>query len=163
MIKSEKIKIIDNFLSDVEFKSIQTLLAGPWFPWFFQDGIVNIPEKYNYQFCHTFFDNQEVNSDNFNILYPIFEKLNVNELTRVKANLRPKTKKIEYSDFHVDFKDRITSIFYINTNNGKTLFDNGTEVNSVENRMVIFDSNLIHKGTSCTDKKYRIVINFNYY
>ena len=28
--------------------------------------------------------------------------------------------------------------------------------------MVIFDSNLEHKAVTCTDKKLRIVVNFNY-
>ena len=50
----------------------------------------------------------------------------------------------------------------MNTNNGKTIFKHGEEVNSVANRMVIFDSNLEHAATSHTDEKTRVVVNFNY-
>ena len=55
-----------------------------------------------------------------------------------------------------------TSIFYVNTNNGYTVFEDGTKVESVANRMLTFPSNLKHCGTSCTDKNIRSVINFNY-
>ena len=39
---------------------------------------------------------------------------------------------------------------------------NGDKVECVENRMVIFDSNLKHEGVSCTDQQRKVVINFNY-
>ena len=56
-----------------------------------------------------------------------------------------------------------TGIFYVNTNNGKTIFKNGKEVESIKNRMVIFPSNIEHAGTSNTDTENRIVINFNWF
>ncbi len=56
-----------------------------------------------------------------------------------------------------------TSIFYVNTNNGYTKFEDGTIVESVANRMVIFPANIKHTGTTCSDEKRRVVINFNYY
>ena len=55
-----------------------------------------------------------------------------------------------------------TSILYINTNNGWTVIKGYGKVESVANRMVIFDSNLQHSGVTCTDKNRRVVINFNY-
>ena len=39
-------------------------------------------------------------------------------------------------------KQLTTSIFYVNTNNGYTKFEDGSIVESVANRMLIFDSNL---------------------
>ena len=41
-------------------------------------------------------------------------------------------------------------------------FKNGDKVESVANRVVIFDSKLQHQAVSCTDEKVRVVINFNY-
>ena len=35
----------------------------------------------------------------------------------------------------------------MNTNNGKTLFENGKEVDSVANRLVVFGNTLKHTGT----------------
>ena len=64
--------------------------------------------------------------------------------------------------FHCDIKNVTTSIFYINTNNGWTKFKDGCKVECIENRMVIFDSNIEHAGFSCTDQKRKVVVNFNY-
>ena len=47
-------------------------------------------------------------------------------------------------------------------NNGYSEFEDGTKVESVANRMVTFPANVKHTGTSCTDEKTRVVINFNY-
>ena len=56
-----------------------------------------------------------------------------------------------------------TAIFYLNSNNGYTEFEDGTKVESVANRFVSFPSTLKHRGTSCTDENVRVVINFNYF
>ena len=39
------ITIVDNFLEEEEFRKIQDLMLGSWFPWFFNDGIVSLNEK----------------------------------------------------------------------------------------------------------------------
>ena len=58
------ITIVDNFLEEEEFRKIQDLMLGSWFPWFFNDGIVSLNEKnynlengvdiFDFQFTHTF-------------------------------------------------------------------------------------------------------------
>ena len=64
---------------------------------------------------------------------------------------------------HVDYNfDGTTCIYYLNTNNGYTLFEDGSKIESVANRLVLFDANIKHAGTSCTDALYRAVINFNF-
>ena len=40
---------------------------------------------------------------------------------------------------------------------------NGDKVESVKNRIVIFDSNIPHTGTTVTNKQRRVVLNINYY
>ena len=57
----------------------------------------------------------------------------------------------------------MTSIFYVNTNDGYTKFKDGTKVKSIANRMLTFPANMKHCGTSCTNERRRIVINFNYF
>ena len=59
-----------------------------------------------------------------------------------------------------------TSILYMNTNNGVTIFeDSKKEVESIENRMAIFPTTTRHTGTTNTDPDIpdRCVINFNYF
>ena len=74
-----------------------------------------------------------------------------------------KTLNHEYGGYHFDpyMKGKI-AVYYINNNNGWTQFKNGDRVNSIQNRMVIFDPRLEHSSVTCTDKKRRLVINFNY-
>ena len=42
-------------------------------------------------------------------------------------------------------------------------YSNGDKVESVKNRIVIFDSNIPHTGTTVTNQQRRVVLNINYY
>ena len=50
----------------------------------------------------------------------------------------------------------------MNTNNGWTEFKSGIKVNSIANRMLIFDSKYEHVGVTSTDSNRRVVLNFNF-
>ena len=66
------------------------------------------------------------------------------------------------SEFH-PIKDHMkTSIFYMNTCDGYTKFEDGTVVESVANRFVTFPNHTEHTGTTTSNSDYRLVINFNY-
>ena len=56
-----------------------------------------------------------------------------------------------------------TAIYYVNSNNGVTLFKKQQSVASLANRISIFSSDEIHTGISHTDEQIRMVINLNYY
>ena len=99
-------------------------------------------------------------------------RINSISLWRIKTNLLTRTSNIIENAFHIDMfsnmseeklKQWTTSIFYVNTNNGYTEFEDGTKVESVANRFISFPANLKHRGTSCTDENTRVVINFNYF
>lgn len=159
-------EIIDNFLPEDIFRSIQSMFFRIDFPWFFCDVLYKMEfsceELDNYQFSHTFYNKNRLVSE-WNI-EPIIEYLKVNAIVRVKANLNPRTPKIIKHGFHTDNELNCkTAIYYVNTNNGFTEFEDGTMVESVENRVVVFNSNLLHTGTTCTDQKRRIVVNLNYF
>ena len=161
-------KVIDNFLSSYQFKIVESAMMSPDFPWYFTDGITTIPEPQRYQFIHGFYSSPfippyiHIKSDRFFLLDLILQKLDVKKLTRIKANLNPRTLFNIKAGYHYDYKDIMTAVYYINTNNGWTQFKKGGKVKGVANRMVIFDSNLEHQGVTCTDEKRRVVINFNY-
>ena len=154
-------KITDNFLEKSEFENINKTFHLSNFPWYFMPFKVHEGDD-NYQFYHLFLAKGKVLSEHFDILHPVLKKLGVKEIIRIKANLTLKQKEHIKSDMHVDFKNCKTAIFYLNTNNGYTLFDKGNKIHSKENRVVEFDSNLKHCAVDHTDTKYRIVINFNY-
>jgi hypothetical protein len=158
------INIIDNFLSEEDFQAISSLMTGPNFPWHFNNGIlVEDEEDAKFQFTHTFYMNSMSQSSFIDRLNPLFAKINPNALIRVKSNLQIRSSSIEETGYHTDTEFTCTTaIFYINTNNGYTSFEDGTKVESVANRFVSFDSNMKHSGTTHTDTLTRVLINFNY-
>ena len=69
----------------------------------------------------------------------------------------------QYQD-HIDYIDVPTKacLFYINTNNGYTMFENGQKVPCLENRLAIFPNHMIHAGVSQTDTQVKVTLNLNY-
>ena len=161
--------VIDNFLDEQSFRNLQNVILGNDFTWFYINAIdYSNEEGDKFQFFHAFFkEDIGVNSHQYGILSNILNKIKPKDIFRIKANLLTRTSKIEVNTFHSDIVylgilPWTTSIFYINTNNGYTEFETGAKVESIENRMVVFPAEMKHRGTSCTDKKIRVVINFNY-
>tara|TARA_R100000458_G_C8269693_1_gene244447 strand:- start:1579 stop:2064 length:486 start_codon:yes stop_codon:yes gene_type:complete len=155
----------DNFLTKEEFAAIQKIFLGPEIYWQYNDLAHFEPlDPKHFQFCHSLFVDCHPTSEIYNyVIEPFRKRLNIKSITRVKANLLTKTFEPEKHSFHSDFKNNKTAIFFVNTNNGYTEFKTGEKVQSIGNRLVEFDSNLEHRGVSCTDQKIRVVINFNYY
>jgi hypothetical protein len=155
-------KIIDNFLHLEEFNTLNKLISGNTFPWYKTKILPTIDEV---QFAHIFFIDNKTNSQYFDLINFFTEKLEVKAYTRIKANILLKTNKIIEHGLHtdVDFDNSKTAVYYCNTNNGYTRLVDGTTVNSIENRMLIFDSKTLHTGSTCTDAPFRTVINFNYF
>ena len=169
-------KIIDNFLDKTVFNNIQKVMMGYDFPWYFQTD----KEKYNveknpqetlnnltqFQFSHLLYEKFYPKSVYFDMLNPLLNKLKVKSLLKCKANLNPYSQKLMKGFFHVDYEDTdsLTAIYYLNTNNGYTMFkEKSKKVMSKENRIVIFNSKMLHYGTNSTDNKSRVVLNLNYF
>jgi len=158
------IKVIDNFLSPEKFDILQSMFFSKTFPWFWGDEKVRgIDNLNNWQLSHNFYQysipysNQDIGS--------VIETLNPNAIHKIKANLTFYTPKIYEYGFHTDVENFVcnTAIYYLNTNDGYTIFEEGDKVESVANRMIIFPSYMYHTGTTCTNKKRRIVLNLNYF
>ena len=176
-----KPEIIDNFLDLEEFYKIQSVMINPddnvSIPWFFKYGYYSTGtgkldnDLDKFCFTHTFYTDNAVKSSYIDKLNPILDILNPIAIVRIIANLLGHVPNIIENPFHSDLeelseekqKQWLTSIFYVNTNNGYTKFEDGTKVESVGNRLLTFPANMKHMGTSCTDQQFRIVINFNYY
>jgi|TARA_B110000879_G_C10938071_1_gene418687 hypothetical protein len=164
-------KIIDNCLPRDEFLKIKNIMLGANLDWYYNDFIA-MPgsdlrnDLDDFQFTHTAYKNNIGKvSDLHTVLTPILEILNPSAIVRIKANLRPKSNAIKESEWHYDNDnfDGKVAIFYVNTNNGYTIFEDKNKVQSIENRLVIFDGDTLHTGTTCTDQKVRCLINFMYY
>ena len=181
-----EVKVIDNFLDQSTFENLESVIMGNEISWYYLPHVdYEDEEGERFQFTHAFYKDvgegfQVVHSlSYFKFIIPIIEKLKSKILIRVKANLLTQTPNIIENKFHIDrgppqgrevlplrdverLKPYTTSILYMNTNNGYTKFEDGTTVKSVANRMVTFPASMRHLGTTCTDEKIRVVINFNY-
>ena len=160
--------VIDNFLEIQSFQSLQNIMFGKEFCWNYNEGIDYVSDEDKFQFTHNFYKNNiGPCSPQYGKLSDVLNEILPIEIFRIKANLLTKTSEVMVNSFHNDIDDLgivpwKTSILYMNTNNGYTEFQNGAIVESIENRMVVFPAEMKHRGTSCTDKKIRVVINFNY-
>jgi len=158
------IKVIDNFLPEEEYLRIKNVMESTDFPWYFNPTKINTSKSiFNFHFGHVFYVNNAINSDFFELLNKIIEKLKPLSLIRIKANLTPVTHKLIKYDAHTDqeFPSK-AALYYVNTNNGYTVFGD-KKVESIGNRIVLFNANEKHYGTNSTNCKDRIVINFNYF
>ena len=166
-------KIVDNFLNREDFFFVKESILGSRMYWLYEDHKVskNDNDLQATQFYHMFCEFYNPS----NLIYmvePIFKKLNIIALYRIKANLEPYKGNQKYcSDFHYDFtspntgkpnKEMKTGIFYLNTNNGYTEFEDGTIVESIENRALFFDSSVPHSSTTCTTATARFNMNIKY-
>ena len=177
--------IQDNFLNEEEFTKIKEILSPDGtcpLPWALTpintkavegDGqqagnVTPTDDKYNYYISHLFYSyNRDgwntITSEYINYMRPLVAKLRAKAMMRLKVSVYfCKDKHIEHG-YHQDFQwDSTTSIFYVNTNNGYTKFEDGTIVESVANRVVTFPTPIRHTSLSQTDTGYRITINCNY-
>ena len=159
-------ELIDNFLPHDDFKKLKDIFLGMDIAWNCVNGAVvpKDPTEGEFQFVHVLYTRYAPNSPYFDSLKPIWDKLEPCSIVRSKANLNMKTLEHVASEYHTDVENCITAIYYVNTNNGYTEFQsNGMKVESIENRLVIFDSNEKHRAVSTTDTARRVVINYNYF
>jgi hypothetical protein len=157
-------KIVDNFLSKEDFRNIKTrMVESSQFPWYYSNVIAEEDDGINYQFVHPFYDFWNWVGDDVWVIKPLLDKIDPKAWIRIKANLTTKSSEIKEQGWHIDYNfPCTTAIFYVNDNDGYTVFEDGTRVESKANRFVEFDSHYAHSGTSHTDEKTRVLINMNY-
>ena len=145
------------------------------FPWYFQDFIAHEPEDeilnskqkpWNFYMIHTSYRNNTIfeSPDVWNIFQPILQLLEAKSLIRIKCNMYLKSPEIIHHPSHIDLNyEHKGALFSINTNNGATVLEDGTEVKSVANRLLLFDASKPHHSTTTSNKYRRVNVNFNYF
>ena len=158
-------EVIDNYLTDEEHQTIcDEIVKNINFALYISNGVSYTNKDDGYYFTHHLYNNFTHTSDKFILIHPILNKLNPFSLTRIKVNFYPKTPKIVKHGWHTDYDiPHKGAIYYLNTNNGKTILEDGTEIDSVANRILLFDPSVKHRSTTCTDDSHgRYNINFNF-
>ena len=184
-MKSEY-KIIDNVFSPEQFEDLVDYVEHSGFPWYHSDSVAydeqnespseedeltfNVPltdnqKEYNFMFGHSVFADYEIGSTEvWNLILPIFNIASIKSLIRCKINSYPKTHELVHHKDHLDYSFKHKgAIFYINSNDGLTVLEDGTEIESVANRLLLFNPSQPHHSTTCTNANRRMNINFNYF
>ena len=168
-----KYRVIDNFLDEEYFDSLVSLFMGERFHWFFLTDVAypknhkrkNTVEEDNKSFymMHTVYDQNQPCSNTYDNLIPLLEKLGVWSLVRAKLNLYPNTHKLHEHQLHVDYDfSHFGAILSLNTCDGGTKLKDGTKIDSVANRILLFDPSEEHCSTTTTNVPARFNININY-
>ena len=172
------VTIIDDFIEPELHKWMcGGIIENKYFPWYFQPVTVGKPEnlkksiyptytepQYNYNhLMHS--EEGEVSSWTY-LVQPIIDKLGGSDrISRLKVNSVIKQPEPKVHGWHRDQpeEDIKIAIYYLNTTNGYTLLEDGTQIDSVANRLVKFSNNMLHTCVSQTDTQRRVVVNINYY
>lgn len=161
-------EVIDNFLNKEDFDKIIDVITVKNFPWFISD-MSDYAGDNNTQLYHIFYNNNVPNSDYYYKLEPVFQKLDIFSLFKVRAIATMQSNDID-NVYHTDLEFQgspshaTTAVYYLNSNDGGTQFEhNGEIIKSVSNRMVIFDSKMRHRTVKHTKgDPFRYVLNINY-
>jgi hypothetical protein len=162
------LQIIDNLLNEHAFNDIKKETLGDQFPWYRYLIDSNGEDQFGHQFIHYAKSADHENELTMTLFGAILRKLKPYYLLEVKACMTIGGHTLIENGYHTDFGDNITNhktaIFYFNTNDGYTIFeDSGEKVESVENRIIIFDGNRRHSDTNTTSESRQVILNINYF
>jgi len=165
-------QIVDNFMPEDSFELLSSTIMSSNFPWYYLPLVNYLDDDsqclVNRYFEHNFFTYYEETesygkSFRFDDVKSFLDLLEINKLYRVKSNLFTSTESLVQYAFHCDqpFKHK-GAILYLNDCDGYTVLQDGTKIESVANRCLLFDSSKPHASTTCTNQKARFNINVNY-
>ena len=158
-----KYKVIDNFLDKEYFDRLVTFFIGDGIPWYFTETVADHVENNLFYMTHLFYIANLPKSEYYNIIVPLLEKLDTKCLIRVKANFYPNTERLHEHPKHVDYPySHSGAILSLNTCDGYTKLKDGTKIDSIANRVLLFDSSEEHGSTTTTNVNARINLNINY-
>ena len=166
-----KYEVIDNFLDEEYFDSLVTLFIdeekdfNSRMAWYFFSNIAydGLVEDKLFYMIHILYADHEPNSTHYKTIIPLLDKLDVQCLIRIKANLYPNTEILHEHPMHVDRDfSHSGAILSLNTCDGYTKLKDGTKIDSVANRILLFDPSEEHCSTTATNVPARFNININY-
>lgn len=175
--------IIDDFLPQKDFQSIKNIIIGNQdFDWHIHDEVTNSDyreeneqidyknQNWNWYMYHLFYFHVPYSSYFDSILQIFSEKfykmgdiIDFKSLIRVKANFYPYTSEVKEHQRHKDYPfSHKGAVFSLNTCDGFTRMVNGDKIDSVENRLVVFDPSEYHNSSTTSSSRARFNINFNW-
>ena len=167
---AKKVQIFNNFLDQEVFLEIKKFIMSPRCQWRYVNYIAHKDGRDNDgYFVHSFkdchpqtFEDRYPESPHFPLIAKILDKIQYQNILRIRSSLYPRRDVQKPDPFHIDynFPHRVC-IFYVNTNNGYTMFENGEKIPSVENQLATFDGSEKHCSVVQTDTPARYIVNIN--
>ena len=177
-MKKKDYTVIDSFLDEESFNELRnTIVGNKEYPWYFcntvaADSPLDVenfnPEIENNLWCHYAIHMVHFTvplSSSFDYIFQLFKpRLDIKSLIRIKTNYYPYTSEVKEHPKHKDFDyEHKGAVFSLNTCDGFTRMSNGDKVESIANRMILFDPSKPHNSTTTSNDKGRYNINFNYF
>ena len=160
-----KYQIIKEFLNPDSFKKIKDIVMGKDFPWRKRDHMVTDDDKM--YFCYGFYNDMESWSHLYKPhIIPILKKLGAVAPIQVRANMSI-SELFKKSGWHRDYDFKCkTAILYLNDCDGGTELQINNKIIFIKadaNKMLIFDTPILHRAITSKEEPIRYIINFNYF
>ena len=159
------INVTNNFLDNNQFFDISKLLLSKKFPYFlttdFKVMIHNLVENID--------NKKEFSLFLQHVLFNLIIKLKAKEI--ISSTVYLITKDTENISLDIGIKNpyeislnntSLTSMLYINSNNGHTKIIGKDKIEPVQNRLLTFSSNISYEETTPTDQPFKIVLKLIY-
>jgi len=160
-----KYKTHKKFLAPDVFKKIKNLVMDQDFPWRRRDHMTPNPDDKMY-FTYNFYNHMKSFSQFYEpYIIPILKKLQAEAPIQVRANLII-SELFKTSDWHRDYNFECkTAILYLNNCDGGTELKINNKIIFIKadaNKMLVFDTPILHRAITSKKEPVRYIINFNY-
>ena len=160
-------KVIDNFLSPKDFQTISDEILGASFHWRYWHRVSDEndrPDNCNSKFTHMAFEDMQITTA-VEVLAPFIEdaRLDCKAMKRIIINSYPWTPTVYEHGVHEDYMFKHKgALLNLTTCDGYTCIGN-KKIQSVANRVILFDPSKPHYGTTTSNAQRRVIVNFNYF
>ena len=161
-----KYQIHKNFLPIDFFEKIKNLVMDQDFPWRRRDHMTTNPNDKMY-FTYCFYNCMKSFSEFYEpYIIPILKKLHAEAPLQVRANMSISAL-FKASHWHRDYDFKCkTAVLYLNDCDGGTELKINNKITFIKadaNKMLVFDTDGLHRGITSKKEPVRYIINFNYY
>ena len=158
------ITVIDNYLKQEDFEHIRDWAFGDQIDWRYSPSVADDDDIGLGYFHHVLYAEQEPKSKwlHKGMASHLIQEAKIELLIRIKVNLYTATETIKYHKPHKDYDfPHKAAVYCLNTCDGGTTIGK-RRIDSVANRMILFDGSEDHFSSTCTDQPVRMNINLNW-
>ena len=156
----------NKFLTTDFFEKIKNLVMNQDFPWRRRDRMTTDANDKMY-FTHCFYNNMIPHSEFYQpYIIPILKKLHAKAPIQIRSNMFISAM-FKTSNWHRDYDFKCkTAILYLNDCDGGTELKINNKITFIKadaNKMLVFDTPILHRAITSKEEPIRYIINFNYF